>query len=145
MTTYNFTDGSIAGHAPAESTPGDINTITIRRGIVNSVNQNLANADVAQVIKLNAGEVVLDVWARMITAETTAHCDCNLGFGGGVEVGDELVTADSSANTMFYNANFTPYYFATANYVTLAPNNGVTMDTGVVEVCAIVTKAFNSF
>jgi len=105
----------------------------------------LANADVANVIPIHAGEIVLDVWARMITAESTANCDCNLGFAGGTEVGDELVTADSAANTMFYNANFTPFYFAAANFVTLSPNNAVAMDTGVVEVCALITKAFNKF
>ena len=146
MTTYNFTDGSVARHPIAqESTPGDLNGITVRRGIVNSAIQNLANADVAQVVKINAGEIVLDVWARMITAESTANCDCNLGFGGGAEVGDELVTADSAANTVFHNATFAPIHFNAANMITLSPNNAVTMDTGVVEICALITKSFDKF
>lgn len=146
MATYDITDGSIERHpVPQEASPGDLNTVFIRRGVYNSAIQNLANTQSVNVIQINAGEIVLDVWARMITAESTANADCNLGFAGGTEVGDELVTADSAANTVFYNANFTPYHFAAANAITLKANNGVALDTAVIEVCALITKSFNKF
>jgi len=146
MTTLDFTDGSINGiEAVPEATPGDLNTVCVRKGFLNSAIQSVANGVICNVIMVNAGEVVLDVWARMITAESTANADCDLGFAGGAEVGGNLVTADSAANTMFYNANFTPYYFAAENAITIQPNNAVALDTGVIEVSAIIVKAFNKF
>lgn len=146
MADYDITDGSISGHpVPQEASPGDLNTVFIRRGVFNSAIQNLANAQSVNVIQINAGEIVLDVWARMVTAESTANADCDLGFGEGSEVGDGLITADSAANTVFYNANFTPYHFANANAVTIFVDNGVALDTAKIEVCALITKSFSSF
>lgn len=144
MTAYKFYDGSIAGcQIPQEATPGDLNEFKIRRGFVDTTKQNLANADVAQAIKINAGEIVSAIWYRVITAEGTANAKLDLGFNGGTEGATDL--AVTPANTIGADMpNFDgPYYFAATNYVTLSPTNGVGVDAGVFEVCAVVSKGFD--
>lgn len=146
MSTYNFTNGSIAGNpVPQEATPGDLNEFKIRRGFVDTTKQALANGDVAQAVKINAGEIVSAIWYRVITAEGTANAKLDLGFGGGTESGTDF--AVTPANTIGADApNFDgPYYFAADNYVTISPTNGVAVDAGVFEVCALVSKGFNKF
>lgn len=144
MTAYNFFDGSIAGNPiPQEATPGDLNEFKIRRGFVDTTKQALANADVANAIKINAGEQVHAIWYRVITAEGTSNAKLDLGFAGGTESGTDF--AVTPANTIGADApNFDgPYYFAATNYVTLSPTNGVGIDAGVFEVCAVITKGFD--
>ena len=144
MAAYKFYDGSIKGNAiPQEATPGDLNEFKIRRGFVDTTKQNLANADVAQAIKINAGEIVSAIWYRVITAEDTSNAKLDLGFNGGTEAGTDF--AVTPANTIGADMpNFAgPYHFAAENYVTLSPTNGVGVDAGVFEVGAVVSKSFD--
>jgi len=144
MTTQDYTDGSISAHPVYPvATPGDLNTLAVRHGFLNTKVSGVDNGVICNIIPVYAGEVVIDVWARIIETETTANADCDLGFAGGAEVGANLVTADSANNTMFHNVTYQPIYFAANNAVTLQPNNGVALDTLVLEVAAIVVKAFD--
>ena len=144
MTTYNFyTNSSLQfnGGKPATATPGDTSTIKVRRGICDTTKQQLNNADVAQVVPVFAGEVVLDMYARVITADTTTNLDLEVGFGGGTELGQNVAT--TPANLLHTNGNFVPLYFAANNYATIMPNNAVACDAGVFEVVLVVTKSFD--
>ena len=144
MTTQDYTDGTIPAHPVyAEATPGDLSTLAVRHGFLNTKVSGVANGVICNLIMINAGEIVIDAWARIVETETTANSDCDLGFAGGAEIGANLVTADSANNTMFHNVTFQPIYFAAENALTLQPNNAVALDTLVLEVAAIVVKGFD--
>lgn len=146
MSTYDFynLDTSDTDHKytkQPEATPGDLPMVLVRRGWVNTVKQNLANADVGNAIPINAGEVVCDVYARVITDDDTSNLTVDIGFAGGTEI-----VADGSLateNAILANGTFTPVHFAADNAVTLSPTNGVAIDEAVVEVVAMITKSFD--
>ena len=139
MTSYDFNDESIYDKydVPAEST-SDNTKMVIRRGVVDFSKQNMANAQVANVINIYTGEIVHDVLTRVITG-CTALTTLDIGYAGGAEVATEFI--GTTAN--FFNANVTlvPTYFAADNVVTLAVNNGTTLAAGKVEVMAVITES----
>ena len=123
---------------PAEAT-ADATKMVVRRGIVDFSKQSVANAQVANAIRIYAGEIVHNVVTRVITAEGVANSECDIGFGGGGEVADQF--AITTVNSFNANVTLVPAYFAAANAVTLMPNNGTTPNSGKVEVMAIITKS----
>ena len=143
MTAYNFYSNAEINKIgkQATATPGDTSTITVRRGICDTTKQNLDNTEIAQVVPIFAGEVVLDIWAFVATADATSNAALDLGFAGGAE--GEANGVITTANHILHNEAFVPLYFAANNYVTLVPQNSVAVDAAVIEVCAIVTKAFS--
>jgi hypothetical protein len=139
MSTYNFANGSIAGTRRSnQASPGDSNTMQIRRGFVDTTKQNLANADVAQCIAITAGEVVTQCWIRTITADATSNATIDVVIDGTTVVADH---ATGTANSIKSNA--VPIHVGNSGYISLSPTNGVAIDAGVFEVCAVVTKSFS--
>ena len=142
MTTYNYyntgSDNDLAKRGAA--TPGDLSTVIVRRGIVNTVPQALTyNADVANVLPVYAGETVLGAWYRVITGDATANAKINAGFGAsGVELANNGAVA--TANTVVSNMTLN-YHCASNTNFCLWPNNGVAIDAGVFEVGLLITKA----
>jgi hypothetical protein len=140
MANYVFYDGSIAGTPKLnEATPGDTNTMSIRRGFVDSTKQTLNAADVARVFPVYAGEIIIGAVIRVHTAESTSNAAVDVGVDGGSEFGTDA--AVTTINTV--TPNFAASYWVAANgNFTLVPNNAVALDTGVIEVMAFITKGF---
>lgn len=142
MATYNYYNTGSANDLAkrAHATPGDLSTVIVRRGIVNTVPQALTHADdEGYVLPVYAGETVLGAWYRVITAEGTANAKINAGFGAtGVELANN--GAVTPANTVVANMTLN-YHCASNTNFNLWPNNGVAIDAGVFEVGLIITKA----
>lgn len=81
-TTYNFTDGSLAGQKIATRTTMRENETTILRHILDFSLQSLdaGEGDVAKALIIPANTSVFDVFIRVITAET-GDGTVNLGYG----------------------------------------------------------------
>ena len=144
MSTYNFYTNAVlqaGGGKPPTATPGDTSELKVRRATVDTTKQSLSSGDIAQAVPIYAGEIVLDFFAWVKTADTTTNCAVDLGFEGGAQGGANLAGI-KTVNTVLHNATFVPLYFSANNYVTLTPQNSVAIDAAVVEVCAVVTKAF---
>lgn len=142
MATYNYYNTGSANDLAkrAHATPGDLSTVIVRRGIVNTVPQALTyNDDEAAVIPVYAGETVLGGWYRVITGDATANAKINAGFGTtGVELANNGAVA--TANTVVSNMTLN-YHCASNTNLCLWPNNGVSIDAAVFEVGLIITKA----
>ena len=136
MTTYNFHTDVVGKQAT--STPGEVRP-KVRRGFCDTTKQALAAADIAQVVPIYAGEVVLHLWMRVITVDATSNPELDLGFAGGAQCATNIVV--TTANAFTHNVTFAAIAFAANNYVTLCPQNGVAIDAGVFEVCALVVKS----
>ena len=124
-----------------QATPGDLSGVMVRRGWCNTVKSQLNNGVVGNIIPINAGEVVIDAYCRIITGDATSNAAIDVGFAGGTEVSSDGAVA--TANSILANGNFVPIHFAAANAVTIMPNNAVNIDAGVFEVVAMVTKSFD--
>lgn len=147
MTTYKFYNGSIDGlnkYNEAYATPGDQNQICVRRSWVDTSKQTLtANTDIGQAIPLSINEIVLGVWVRVATAESTSNATFSVGLDSdNVRFMDPVVA--TTANTVA--SEFTEAVPVTSNtmHITVYPNNGVDLDTAVIEVAALVTKSYDA-
>lgn len=139
MSTYNFANGSIAGTRRSnQASKGDSNTVQIRRGFVDTTKQNLANADVAQCISIEAGECVVKTWIRTITADSTSNATIDVVIDGTTVVADH---ATATANSIKSNA--VPIHVGNSGYVSLSPTNGVAIDAGIFEVAVMVTQSYS--
>lgn len=148
-TTYNFTNGSIAGiDKPIEATLED-NFPTIRRAIVDFSKQTIdaGEGDIAQVINIPAATYVIAVWARIITAETT-NGTVDLGYGGSNQWGDALAI-DAAAGSIVGGSNdWLPVYFASADTIDIKATTDtadVDIDGAKLEVCAVMLPAKDAF
>lgn len=142
MANYVTYDGSITGMPKsntAKATPGDTSTLCVRRGYANSAKQTFDNADIVHVMPVYAGEVILSVWTRVVTIEDTANAEVEIGIDG-----NSLFLANvpvATANAVAVSDAIGLHVGSNAD-ITLTPNNGVALDTGVVEVCAVISKSF---
>jgi hypothetical protein len=142
MANYVTYDGTIQDMPKmncAKATPGDTSTIMVRRGYANTAKQTLNNADIAHVMPVYVGEVILKVWTRVITAESTANAELEIGIDGGKEFLANVPVAAANAVAISDDIG---YHVGSNADITVTPNNGVAVDTGVVEICALVTKSF---
>lgn len=140
--TYNFTDGSIAGaYVPADTTLHE-NRVIVRRNIVDFSLQSLdaGEGDIAQVINIPADTTVLRAGIRVITAET-ANGTVDLGYGGDVdEWGDALSLATADVVVGMLDS---PMYFAAADTIDIKATTDtadVDIDGAKVEVFALMIK-----
>jgi hypothetical protein len=148
--TYVFYDGSIEGQmTPAIYTSED-NLLTIKRIIVDCSKQNLnaGDADVAQVLPIEAGETVVAAWLRVITAET-ANGTVDLGYGGAVNAwGDALAVDTAAGGILGATHDWVPIYFAAADTIDLVATTDtadVDIDGAKVEVVAVFLKSLNAY
>jgi len=148
MTTYKYFDGSIAKNPRSQTayaTPGDNNQIFVRRAHVDTSKQSLtaATPDIAQVIPLAINEVVLGVWVRVVTVESTANAEFSIGFDA---VNNQFLDGIpcTPANTTASEFTETVHVANNSSHITLVPSNSVDLDTGVIEVCALISKSFDS-
>jgi len=148
MTTYKYYDGSITNSVKqntAYATPGQNNQIVVRRGYVDTSLQTLtaATPDIAQAIPLAKNEVVLGVWVRVATAESTANAEFKVGLDAVNNRFIDPVVA-TTANTIA--SEFTEAVAITSNsqHITVVPSNSVNLDTAVIEVCALISLSFNA-
>jgi hypothetical protein len=142
-----FYDASIAGNnhkqSTAYTTPGDNNQMCVRRAFVDTSKQTLtANTDIGQAIPLSINEVVLGVWCRVATAESTANATFTIGLDADNERFIDSVVA-TTANTV---ASEWDIYHVSSNtqHITVYPGNGVDLDTAVIEVSALISKSFDA-
>ena len=138
-TTYNFTDGSIAGaYVPAETTLIE-NQVVVRRNIVDFSLQTIdvSETDVVRVINVPANTTVLTAGARVITAET-ASSEFDIGYGGNVDQwGDGVSMATANVTVGCLDA---PVYFAAADTIDITSSGSVDYDGGKIEVFALMLK-----
>ena len=147
MSTYKFFDGSIDNNPKSQTaytTPGDNNSIFVRRAHVDTTKQSLtaATPDIAQVIPLAINEVVLGVWVRIETVESTANAEFSIGMDAvNNQFMDNVVIA--TANTVSSEFGEAVHVANNSSHITLVPSNSVDIDTGVIEVCALISKSFD--
>jgi hypothetical protein len=149
-TTYNFTDGSIAGVPRMTQTTLRENELTILRHIVDFSLQNIeaGAADVAQCLIIPAATTVLTAYVRVMTAET-ANGTVDLGYGGNADQwGDALDVAAAADVTVGGLGSNVPVYFAAADTIDLtATTDGadVDLDGLKVEVFAVCLKHVDTY
>ena len=148
MTTYKFFDGSIDENPRSQTayaTPGDNNQICVRRAHVDTTKQTLtaSTPDIAQVIPLAINEVVLGVWVRIETVESTSNAEFHIGLDA---VNNQFLDGIPAATANTVSSEFTEAVHVANNssHITLVPSNSVDLDTGVIEVCALISKSFNA-
>jgi hypothetical protein len=97
-TTYNFTNGSIAGQPKVNDTLPNTTGVFVRSNVVDCANQNLdaGEGDVGQVINIPADTWVLQVVLRTITAET-ANGTVDLGSGLDADQWGDGLAIDAAA------------------------------------------------
>ena len=148
MTNYKFFDGSIDENPRSQTayaTAGDNNEICVRRAHVDTTKQTLtaATPDIAQVIPVRINEVILGVWVRIDTIESTASAEFSIGFDGdNNRFMDDVVCA--VANTVSSEMQEAVHVANNSSHITLVPSNDVDLDTGVIEVCALISTSFDS-
>jgi hypothetical protein len=146
MANYDFynsgTSTAVSGiETPNEATPGDTSTLKIRRGRVDSTKQTLNAADVARVFPIYAGEIVLGVFIKVDTAESTSDAAVDVGVDGGGEFGTDVLVTTANAVAGNWEA---PQFVSANGNLTLVPNNSVAVDTGIINVAAVITKDFDN-
>jgi hypothetical protein len=147
MTTYKFFDDSITGNKrqnTAYATPGDNNQLCVRRAAVDTTKQTLtANTDIGQAIPLAKNEIVLGVWVRVATAEGTADATFSVGLDADNEKFMDPVVA-TTANTVASEFTLAVPVTSNSQHITIYPNNGVDLDSAVIEVAALVSLSFDA-
>lgn len=108
MANYNFTDASISGvPKPPQHTPIE-DRLFIRRNIIDCSKQNLdaGDADVGRCLNVPANTEVINVWLRVITAET-ANGTVDVGYGTDVDYWGNAVHLDATgvALTQLYKTS----------------------------------------
>ncbi len=145
-TTYNFTDGSIAGQPVMTQTTLRENETTILRHIIDTTVQALdaSETDVAQCLIIPASTTVLTAWIRPITVESTASCVVDLGVTGGNT--DAFCDGVSlSTGSVVVGGLWEPTLFASAGTIDLLMTSTVDADTAVFEVCALCVKHVDKY
>ena len=140
MATYNFTDGSITGvEKPHDTTPRGYELFVLRN-IVDCTKQTLdaGDGDVAQVINVPAGTLVLYAFINVRTAEGS-NGTVDLGYGGNADQwGDALaVDATGIAQSPILTA---PVFFNAADTIDITATvdtADVDIDGAVLEVVAV--------
>ena len=145
-TTYNFTNGSIAGVPVMTQHTINENAPVILRQIIDPKKQALAHAatDVAQCLIVPAGTTVLTAWIRIITAGT-ANATCTLGTTENTQPavwGTGLAISGAAGTTLGHL--FDPVYFDAAGTVDITVG-GATDILGKYEVCALCVKSLNAY
>jgi hypothetical protein len=143
MTTYKFFDGSIDENPRSQTgyaTPGDNNQICVRRAHVDTTKQTLtaSTPDIAQVIPLAKNEIVLGVWVRVDTAESTANAEFSVGLDA---VNNQFLDGVVATTANTTASEFTEVAPVTSNsqHITVVPSNSVDLDTAIIEVGALIT------
>uniref|UniRef100_A0A6H1ZRU7 Putative structural protein n=1 Tax=viral metagenome TaxID=1070528 RepID=A0A6H1ZRU7_9ZZZZ len=96
-TTYNFTNASLTNVPKPPEFQAYETYPFVRRNIVDLSLRSLdaGEADVGQVINIPANTWVLDVWVRVITAET-ANGSIDLGYGSDVDYWGNALAIDAT-------------------------------------------------
>jgi hypothetical protein len=122
------------------STPGDTSTVTLRRGRVDGTKQTISSSsDVARVFPVYAGEIILGVWIKVDTVETTANCAIEIGIDGGATFGTDILITGAN----FVQGNITGDHVASDGNLTINANNGEDIDTGIINITAMIAKDFD--
>lgn len=149
-TTYDFTDGSIAGVPVMTQTTLRENEPTILRNILDFSLQTLtaADSDVAKALIIPADTTVLNAWIRVITKET-ANGSCDLGITGvNVDQWGDACDLATAADAIVGGTLAAPYFFATADTIDVlvtADGAAVDLDGAKIEVCALCVKSLDTY
>jgi hypothetical protein len=149
-TTYVFYDGTVAGTSINPQMDTQLNYLTVRRVIVDLANQTLdaGEGDIAQVIPIPAGTVVLSAWIRIITAET-ANGTLDLGWGTNPDEWGDALAVDATAGTIAGAINdWVPLYFSAADTIDLTATTDtadIDLDGLKVEVTAVMLRVQDTY
>lgn len=140
-TTYNFTDGSIAGQPAIPDTLPNTTGVFCRSNLIDFANQNLdsGNNDIAKVINVPADTWVLGVAVNIIEVEAD-NAEMDIGYGSDYDAWTStILEVDAGAGTGGRVTTFNPVYFAAADTIDITNNNNdVDYDNMIVEVKAIM-------
>ena len=147
-TTYNFTDGSIVGQMIPPRMEIVTTQPTIIRNVVDFTKQNLDESadDIAQVLNVPAGTLVLFAGIRIITAGTT-NATVNFGVTGGVvDAWGDGVALDATAGTVTQVAIEPQYLAASDTLDIIGTDDTASVDIdAVIEVYACCIKVQDSY
>ena len=149
-TTYNFTNGSIAGQVVPPATEIVTTHPTVMRNIVDCTLQNLdaSEGDIGKVLNIPAGTIVLECGIRIITADTTS-ATLDIGVTGGtVDQWGGALLMSSAAGTILGMTGAAPLYFATADTIDVlitSDTSAVDMTLGKWEIFAVCIQAQNAY
>ncbi len=135
MATYNYTDGSISGQMVPPTMEIVTTHPTIIRNVVDFTKQELDESagDIAQVLNVPAGTLVLFAGIRIITAGTT---NTTVDFGVTGKVVDSWgdgVALDAAAGTVT-QVMLEPQYLASADTLDIIGTD----DTASVDIDAVI-------
>jgi len=147
-TTYNFTDGSIVGQMIPPRMEIVTTQPTIIRNVVDFTKQNLDESadDIAQVLNVPAGTLVLFAGIRIITPGTT-NTTVNFGITGGVvDAWGDGVALDAAAGTVTQVAIEPQYLAADDTLDIIGTDDTASVDIdAVIEVYACCIKVQNAY
>lgn len=150
-TTYNFTDGSIAGQVVPRIYNTGENEPYIIHNFLDFSKQSLdvSASDVAQAIavKPESGITVLAAWIRIITPES-AGATAHLGYGGDPDHWGADLALDSAAGSILRLPTTTdapPVYFSGDDTIDIVGTGSVDIDGLKCEVVALCINTSDSF
>ena len=146
-TTYDFSAGTtiVGAKVPIIPTPQE-DTLFILRNIIDFSKQNLSGAalDIAQVLDIPAGTVVMTAWIRVITADN-GGVTCTLGVGtSAAEWGTALDCTSVAGSILGATNDWVPLYFSAADTIDMVTGVG-TFDTFKCEVVAVCLKVMDTY
>jgi hypothetical protein len=135
-TTYNFTNGSIAGVAkPHDTTPRGFSPFVLRN-IVDFTKQTNVATDVIQVLNVPAGTLVLGVTLRVITVDAGGGT-VDIGTGASTQIWGAACSLATGGAVLDSPLPFdAPTYFATADTIDFVTATAA-ITTGIVELTAV--------
>ena len=146
MATYNFTNGSLAGQVVPPQTEILTTGLTVLRNIVDCTLRNLdaSDGDIAKLLNIPAGTIVLECGIRIITADTASSV-VDLGVTGvNVDQWGDAITMDATAGSVI-GMLAAPLYFAADNTIDLLMTSTVDLTLGKWEVFAVCMQAQNAY
>jgi hypothetical protein len=150
MTTYNFSNGSLAGVNPGDkahhnTTPRGFAPF-ILRNVFDTAGQNIANdASIAQVLNIPAGVTVLACWLNTLTVDPTGGT-VSLGVTGvdATRWGSAIALTPVGFLAGTGGPPFLPLYFGSDDTIDILEDGAQIIDTWKAEIIAVCVQTNDS-
>jgi len=142
-TTYNFTNGSIAGHKKQHATTPRGFEPFMLRNVVDTQYQNIANdSSIGQVLNIPAGVIVMGCWINIITVDAGGGT-VSLGVTGvdATKWGSGIALTPVGAKEVTGGPSFNPLYFSSADTIDILEDAAAAITTAKFEVIAWCVKS----
>jgi hypothetical protein len=127
-TTYNYTNGSIDGHAHQRTRAISNNEVVVVRHLVDFSKQTIdvSESDVAQVLAIPANTMVVDARVRVVTAEGSGAA-MNFGHSGDPDAFGASIALDAVGLVGGVGSG-SGVLFTSAGYLQLTVDGTATVD-----------------